>query len=149
MPSPPQDEAQSLHAFFGNSSSGSFAEVGVGRRSRTAPLEAAGWTGVLIEPQPDVAAFLVSARGAKVFATACVAADAAGEPLPLRIVSPLASIDVGQRIGSPPANYVIIAPTRTLDDILREAEVPAPFDLLALDVHGHELDALLGFDFAY
>src|SRR6185437_10748270 len=34
------------------------------------------------------------------------------------------------------------------DDILQEAEAPAPIDLLALDFAERELDALLGFDFA-
>ena len=43
--------------------------------------------------------------------------------------------------------YVVTVPTRTLDDILREAEAPTPLDLIVLDVYGHELDALLGFDF--
>jgi methyltransferase FkbM-like protein len=38
-------------------------------------------------------------------------------------------------------------PTRTLDDILREAEASTPLDLIVLDVYGHELVALLGFDF--
>ena len=143
---PQHDEQQRLRALLGNSGNGFFAEVGVRPRgSITLPLEAAGWTGVLVEPQPDVAAFLVTARSAKVFAAACVAADQAGEPLPLRVATPLASIDVGQR--KPASNYVIMVPTRTLDDILREAEAPAPFDLLALDAHGRELDALLGFDF--
>jgi FkbM family methyltransferase len=143
---PQHDDEHRLRALLGNSGSGFFAEVGVRPRgSITEPLEAAGWTGVLVEPQPDVAAFLVTARSAKVFAAACVAADQAGEPLPLRVASPLASIDVGRP--RPASNYVIMVPARTLDDILREAEAPAPFDLLTLDAHGRELDALLGFDF--
>ena len=46
------------------------------------------------------------------------------------------------------ADYVIVVPTRTLDDILDEAEAPAPIDLLSVDVEGHELEVLRGFDFA-
>ena len=145
----PQDEAQRVHAFFGNSDKGFFCR---GRRQsapgrRPGRWSRAGWTGVLVEPQPDLAAFLVTARNAKVFAVACVAPDVAGHPLPLRVASPLASIDVGQPAGAPPPSYVVTVPTRTLDDILREAEAPAPLDLIVLDVYGHELDALLGFDF--
>ncbi len=121
--------------------------MGIRAGSPTWPLERAGWYGVLVEPLPDVAAFLVTARTAKVFAAACVAPDVAGQPLALRVASPLASINVGQPVGAPPPSYVVTVPTRTLDDILREAEAPTPLDLIVLDVYGHELDALLGFDF--
>ena len=146
------DEAEPLFAFFERSTRGFFAEVGLRSPtdgSRTWPLEAAGWTGALVEPQPDVAAFLVTARKAAVFACACVAPDAAGEPLALRVTSPLAGIDVGRPASTPPSNYTIVVPTRTLDDVLREADAPQPLDFLALDARGHELDALLGFDFAH
>ena len=37
---------------------------------------------------------------------------------------------------------------RTLDDILIEARAPAGFDFLSVDVEGHELEVLSGFDFA-
>jgi FkbM family methyltransferase len=147
---PPKDEAYRLLAFFDNSTDGFFAEVGV--RHPTAGsvswlLETAGWKGVLVEPQPDLAAFLVTARSAQVVAAACVAPDKAGKPLALRVASPLSSIDVGQPSTVAPSNYVIMVPTRTLDDILQQAEAPMPVDLLALDANGLELDALLGFDF--
>ena len=146
---PPQDEAQQLGEFFGNAGSGFFVEVGVRNPtsgSRSWPLETAGWNGVLVEPQPDLAAFLITARRAKVFAALGVAADVAGEPVALRIASPLSTIEVGRSTATAPSSYVIMVPTRALDDILREAEAPAPIDLLVLDVHGRELDALLGFD---
>ena len=39
-------------------------------------------------------------------------------------------------------------PVRTLDEILTEARAPSPIDLLSVDVEGHELDVLRGFDFA-
>jgi FkbM family methyltransferase len=147
---PPKDEAQRLLAFFDNSTEGFFAEVGVKHPTAGSvswPLEAAGWSGVLIEPQPDLAAFLVTARSAQVVTAACVASDQAGDPLALRIASPLSSIDVGRPLTAAPSNYVIMVPTRTLDDILQEAAAPMPIDLLALDASGRELDALLGFDF--
>lgn len=146
-----QGEAERLLAFFDRSPDGFFAEVGLKSPtdgSRTFVLETAGWTGALIEPQPDLAAFLVTSRRAKVFACACVAPDVAGQPMALRIESPLAAVDI-DRSSAAPSSYVIMVPTRTLDDVLREAEAPAPLDFLALDVHGLELDALLGFDFAH
>jgi len=131
------DEAERLFTFFERSTRGFFAEVRLRSPtdgSRTWPLEAAGWTGALVEPQPDLAAFLVAARKAAVFACACVAPDAAGEPLALRVTSPLAGIDVGRPASIPPSNYTIMVPTRTLDDVLREADAPPPLDFLALQV---------------
>ena len=146
-----QDEAGQLREFFENSRSCIFVEVGIKNPtdgSKTWPLETDGWTGVLVEPRPDLAAFLVTARSAKVVAAACVAPDVAGQSLPLHVANPLASADLGRRATAAPSDYTIVVPTRTLDDILRETEAPTPLDLLALDAHGRELDALLGFDFA-
>lgn len=146
----PPDPASPILEFFANSGTGFYVEVGVRNPttgSVTWPLEVAGWSGVLVEPKPDLAAFLVTARRANVFAAACVAADAAGRPLPLRVTSPAASVDAGKASGATESSYVVMAATRTLDDILQEAEAPVQFDLLALDAGGRELDALLGFDF--
>ncbi len=150
-PSSQPDEAQRLLEFFNNSTTGCFVEVGAGNPAQgsiTVPLEAAGWAGVIVEPRPDVAAFLVTARSASIVAAACVAPDVVGQPMPLRGANPLSSIDVGRRSTPPPSNYVIMVPTRTLDDVLREAEASEPLDLLTLDAGGVELDALLGLDFA-
>jgi hypothetical protein len=149
---PGQDEADWLRAYFDNARNGFFVEVGVRSASAgslTWPLEASGWNGVLVEAQPDVASFLITARSAKVFSVACVAPDVAGRPMQIRVASPLASVDLGaSRLGAA-SSYVITVPTRTLDDLLHEAEAPAPLDLLTLRAHGLELDALLGFDFEY
>jgi Methyltransferase FkbM domain len=46
------------------------------------------------------------------------------------------------------AERIIEVPVRTLDDILREARAPAGFDLLSVDVEGHELEVLSGCDLA-
>ena len=43
---------------------------------------------------------------------------------------------------------VIRVPVRTLDSILEEAGSPAGFDFLSIDVEGHEIDVLRGFDIA-
>ena len=103
-PQQPQDEAQRVRAFFDNADKGFFAEVGIRAGSPTWPLENAGWSGVLVEPSPDIAAFLVTARTSKVFATACVAPDVAGQPMSLRVASPLATVNVGQPAGTTPSN---------------------------------------------
>ena len=66
-------ETRLVSAFFGNIK-GYFVEVGANdprERSQTWLLEQSGWTGVLIEPQPDLATELRAKRKAKVFSVAC------------------------------------------------------------------------------
>jgi Methyltransferase FkbM domain len=43
---------------------------------------------------------------------------------------------------------VIDVPVRTLDSILEEAGAPEKFEFLSLDVEGHEIEVLRGFDLA-
>jgi hypothetical protein len=43
---------------------------------------------------------------------------------------------------------VINVPIRTLDSILTEASSPVAFDFLSIDVEGHEIEVLRGFDIA-
>jgi len=65
-------ETRLVAAFFGNIK-GYYVEVGANdprERSQTWHLEQQGWTGVLIEPQPDLAATLRAERKGKVFAVA-------------------------------------------------------------------------------
>lgn len=67
-------------AFFGNIN-GYFVEVGANdpqERSQTWHPERQGWTGVLIEPQSDLAAKLRAMRKARVFAAACSSPGNAG-----------------------------------------------------------------------
>jgi hypothetical protein len=44
------------------------------------------------------------------------------------------------------AESAIEVPARTLDDILEEAKAPAPIDFVSIDVEGHEVEVLKGFD---
>ena len=84
-----------MAAFFGNIK-GYYVEVGANdprERSQTWHLEQQGWTGVLIEPQPDLAATLRAERKGKVFAVACSSPVTAGQELPLHVAGPLSSLD--------------------------------------------------------
>jgi FkbM family methyltransferase len=145
-----QDEERLVREFFSGKQSGYFVEVGANhptKGSQTWHLEQVGWTGVLVEPQPDLAAFLVTARKAKVFAVACTSPDRAGRSLPLHVDGALSGLDRDRMAPGARTTRVISVPTRTLDDILREATAPVPIDLLSVDVEGHETEALQGFDF--
>jgi len=139
-----------IAAFFGNRK-GYFVEVGANEpraRSQTFHLEQAGWTGVLIEPQPALAAQLRAERKAKVFAVACSTPENAGRTLPLHVAGPLSSLDRARMAPGAAPETVIEVPVRTLDSVLEEAGAPAGFDFLSIDVEGHELEVLRGFSIA-
>ena len=149
VPVTPLDpEMQMVAAFFGDTK-GYFVEVGANEprvRSQTWHLEQAGWTGILIEPQPELARELRAMRMAKVFAVACSEHD--GGTLPLHVAGPLSSLDrSGMAPGANP-EQVIQVPIRTLDSVLAEAKAPERFDFLSIDVEGHEIEVLRGFDIA-
>jgi FkbM family methyltransferase len=137
-------------AFFAGAS-GFFVEVGANdphERSQTWHLEQAGWSGVLIEPQPDLAEKLRAMRTGKVFAVACSSPENAGRTLPLHVAGPLSSLDRGQMAPGATPERVIDVPIRTLDSVLAEAGAPERFEFLSIDVEGHEIDVLSGFDIA-
>ena len=70
---PDEREQQLVRRFFDDARSGFFVEVGANRpqqQSQTWHLEQLGWSGVLIEPQPNLADELSRLRRAKVFAVA-------------------------------------------------------------------------------
>ncbi len=144
-------EQELVRTFFGGARSGFFVEVGANRprrESQTWHLEQLGWTGILIEPQPDLAEELRRARSAQVFAVACSSPANAGRRMRLHVAGALSSLDRHRMAPGAQAEKVIEVPVRTLDDILLEARAPAAFDFLSVDVEGHELEVLSGFDFA-
>jgi len=137
-------------AFFGGTK-GFFVEVGANdphARSQTLHLERAGWTGILIEPQPDLAEQLRTMRTGKVFAVACSSPEHAGCTMPLHVAGPLSSLDREHMAPGAAPERVIEVPIRTLDSLLDEADAPKPLDFLSIDVEGHEIEVLRGFDIA-
>jgi FkbM family methyltransferase len=146
-----QQEEKLVREFFQGDDSGFYVEVGANHPtdgSQTWHLEQHGWTGVLVEPQPDLAAFLVTMRKtAKVFPVACTSPDNAGQMMSLHVDGARSGLNRERMAPGSNTEYVIAVPTRTLDSILEEAQAPAPIDLLSVDVEGHELEVLSGFDF--
>jgi FkbM family methyltransferase len=145
------DREQGLvRQFFGGARSGFFVEVGANRprqASQTWHLEQLGWTGILIEPQPNLAADLCRLRTAKVFAVACSSPQNAGRHMRLHVAGAMSSLDRVRMAPGAELKGSIEVPVRTLDDILSEAGAPNSFGLLSVDVEGHELEVLSGFDF--
>jgi FkbM family methyltransferase len=144
-------EQELVREFFGGQRSGFFVEVGANDpqyASQTWHLEQLGWSGILIEPQPDLAERLRRTRSAKVFAVACSSPGNAGERMRLHVAGALSSLDRDRMAPGAEPEAVIDVPIRTLDDVLADAQAPAGFDLLSVDVEGHEIEVLHGFDFA-
>jgi FkbM family methyltransferase len=145
------DREQQLIAQFFGDRIGYFVEVGANEprlRSQTFHLEQKGWTGLLIEPQPELAARLQAERKARVFPVACSSPENAGRSLPLHVAGPLSSLDRSGMAPSAVPDAVIDVPIRTLDQILEEAGAPEGFDFLSIDVEGHEIEVLRGFNVA-
>jgi FkbM family methyltransferase len=137
--------------FFGHSASGFFVEVGANdpeRWSQTLHLEKLGWSGILVEPQPDLAEILRRHRRAKVCAVACSAPENAGRHMTLHLAGGHSSLDPNLMVASRRPEGTIDVPLTTLDAILAGSAAPSPIDLLAVDVEGHEVEVLRGFDFA-
>jgi FkbM family methyltransferase len=138
-----------IAAFFGPRH-GYFVEVGANdprERSQTWHLEQAGWSGVLIEPQPELAGLLRANRSAKVYAVACSSPENASRALPLHVAGPLSSLDRERMAPGSAPERVIMVPAKTLDSVLEDAGCPPEFDFLSIDVEGHELEVLRGFSF--
>ena len=149
---PSQEQEEKLvREFFGGGDFGYYVEVGAHHPthgSQTWHLEQLGWTGVLVEPQPDLAAFLVTTRkSSTVFPVACTSPENAGRTMSLHVDGARSSLDRDRMAPGSKAACVIAVQTRTLDSVLDEAQAPQPIDLLSVDVEGHELEVLGGFNF--
>ena len=141
-----------VREFFAGARAGFFVEVGANRprqELQTWHLEQLGWTGILIEPQPNLAEELRRMRSAQVFAFACSSPQNAGRNMRLHVAGALSALDRERMAPGAEPERVIEVPVRTLDDILTEARAPVAFDLLSIDVEGHELEVLGGFDLAH
>jgi FkbM family methyltransferase len=127
-----------------------FVEVGANHPwlgSQTWHLEQRGWRGILVEPLPEHAGRLRETRTATVYAVACSSPQNADKVLPFYADDALSGLDP-EKMAPWAKPEVIEVPVRTLDSVLDEAGAPQPLDFLSIDVEGHEVDVLRGFDFA-
>ncbi len=148
---PYQVEDRLKAEFFGAARKGFFVEVGANEPqhgSQSWQFEQAGWTGVLVEPQPDLAAQLRRTRRAHVVAAACSAPENAGRTMPFYVLGPHSSLKQELAVTGVVPREAIEVPVRTLDDILHEVKAPTPLDFVSIDVEGHEVEVLSGFDLA-
>ena len=137
--------------FFGHSRRGYFVDVGANdpeRWSQSFHLEQMGWDGIVVEPQPQLAELLRQRRKAKVYAVACSGPENAGQQMTLYLAGIHSSFDPMLKTAAVRPQGTAQVPLETLDAILAESGSPTPIDLVAIDVEGHEIEVLRGFDFA-
>lgn len=147
----PEHEMPMVREFFRDTPRGFFVEVGANdpqKDSQSWHLEQQGWTGILIEPVPELAAELKRVRKAQVFEVACSSPEQAGKVLRLHVAGPFSSFDPNLAVTGMRAERTVDVKVCTLDAVLVEGGATAPLDLLSVDVEGHELEVLRGFDFA-
>jgi len=147
----PDREAVMVREFFGHKTDGFFVEIGANepqKESQSFHLEEQGWTGILVEPLPDLAAELRRVRKAQVFEVACSSPDRAGTTMRLHVAGAFSSFDPNLAVTGIRTDKVIDVAVRTLDDVLADGHAPVPIDLMSVDVEGHEIEVLRGFDFA-
>lgn len=111
-----------------------------------------GWSGVLVEAVPALAAKAAARRPAShVAQVALVGPEHAGPTVPISFADLMSHIgEPGESTARATADqgldpYTVEVPARTLDGVLDDAAIGA-VDLMVLDLEGNELDALRGLD---
>jgi len=110
-----------------------------------------GWSGVLIEPVPELRVKSERRRPrSRVFGCALVGPDYRDPQIEVHFGDLMSTVGASAHAqdglavaGRNP--YTVSVPARTLSSVLDEAGIGAP-DLMVLDLEGHELQALRGLD---
>jgi FkbM family methyltransferase len=134
--------------FFRNTLRGYFVDVGANaprEGSQSFALEQRGWTGVLVEPQPALAERLKRERSAKVF-LACSSRRDAGKTLTLYLAGIQTSLRPDFYVAGMKREGTAEVPVMTLDQVLDDAAAPRPLDFVSIDVEGHDMEVIEGFD---
>jgi FkbM family methyltransferase len=121
-----------------------------------------GWTGMLVEPEPSLAAACRKNRRSRVAQAALVAAEEPGATVELHFAGLMSTIEGALGSAEATARHVqtgiqvqpniggtrrMRVPARTLSALMDETGITLPVDLLSLDVEGAEPEALRGIDY--
>ena len=139
-----QNESRLIWDFFEHASQGVFIEVGANhpvQENQTWFLEQQGWSGILIEPNPELFKLLCEQRPRSQVIQAAVGAQM-GEVDLLIGVNHLHST-LAPVLGDPLSAEKVRVPLRTLDSIIAKSGIKK-IDFLSIDVEGMELQVLLG-----
>lgn len=149
-------EDKLLNEIFGEKNDGYCIEVGANdgiNDSNTFYFEKQGWDCVLVEPNPDLCESIRKFRRATLYE---VAASSGKGQVELLIasgaerahgVSAIDAQNAAQRIKDYGFSYERrIVSTNTLDDILSQFNSDKGLDFITIDVEGHEMEVLNGFN---
>lgn len=138
---PPQVEAELVRAFFRHSPLGFYVDVGANDPvldSQSWHLEQLGWTGLLVEPLPDCCEKLRTQRKGTVVQVACSSPAHHGKMLTLQVAGVHSTLNEAPiAIGAQAVGQAQVMAV-TLDSVLQQHGVAPGFDLLSIDVEGHE-----------
>jgi FkbM family methyltransferase len=146
---PAELEQRLIQEFFDGTPSPFFVDVGAADPqigSQSWHLERIGWSGLLVEPRPDMAEKLRRERRAPVFEVVCSSPANAGRVMSLHLRGGYSSLSENLVIAGLQPQGLVKVQVRTLDDLLAETKAPRPLDLVSIDVEGHEIEVLAGFD---
>ncbi len=148
---PEAGEKELVWKYFGRKRDGVFVEVGANdpvAGSQTWLLEQNGWQGAVVEPQASLCEKLRPARPrSRVFQVACSCPGSEGEA-DLVLTEYDGNATLKPQRDSHGINYVGAERVRitTLDSVLQAADI-SHVDFLSLDVEGHEIEVMRGFNF--
>ena len=138
------EEQELIRKFFGD---GQFTFIDVGanlpHNSISTPLEKMGWSGVVIEPQPDCILALKKTRKCTIVECACVSKKVKNGKLKLWLAGPQSSLDITAYTNRNRPKDFIFVNTKTLTEICMENNIH-DIDLLSIDVEGAEIEVMKG-----
>ena len=123
--------------------------VDVGARGREISnaydlLRYLGWRGVLIEANPDlIDQILEEFSGLDCVVESCAISDHEGEaPFSVGLNDDISSLDEARAAKWGPVHRRPMVPVRRLGPVLERHDVPRDFDVLSLDIEGHDVRVL-------
>jgi FkbM family methyltransferase len=141
-------ESRLVWEFFRKSRDGVFVECGANHPvnfNQTWFLEQQGWTGVLIELNPELCALLRAHRPNSRTIEAAVGSPAQTGEIEVRLAQAHGHTSVRPAGDIKLSDRTLRVPLRTLDSMLAESGLTR-IDFLSIDVEGLEIDVLHGFD---
>ncbi|WP_458325039.1 FkbM family methyltransferase [Roseobacter sp. A03A-229] len=142
-------------SFLMRGKSGFFVDVGAKDGvsiSNTLALEKLGWSGILLEPHPELFSLCCQHRAAQSFNVAA-SSDHGSLDFVEMLEEPFGHSGLVSSFRDPDVlksqkHKIIKVEARPLTEILDEAGAPHHIDYLDIDVEGHELEVIKGIDFS-
>lgn len=148
-------EDRAIEAFFGAQEKGIYVDIGCNHPisySNTWKLYLRGWHGVCVDPNPDLIKKYKKVRPKDIAIQKVISSNNGKVDFYFSKVSHLIS-GIGEKASG---NWkrttdncdVVSCESVTLSSILLEYNIPPEFELLLIDVEGHELEVLNSMDFS-